>query len=81
MMTTRFTSADGLWQVMPITLNGRELLRISTKSIEKARLHWTGSTRIGLVKGPGGWYWVADVKTPAEVEQYVPLAELSEEKS
>ena len=73
---TQYTSHDGEWRVSVIKLNGQELLRIECRSVENAPVHYDGPRRAGLVQGPGSWFWVADVKHPVAIEEWVPLTEL-----
>jgi hypothetical protein len=71
-MSIQYLSTDGEWRVSVILLDGREVLRIESRSIENA------STVPGIVTSEDGWHWVADVRTPAAVEEWVPLSELVE---
>jgi hypothetical protein len=73
-----FVSEDGRWRVSTISLNGRERVRVECSNIADAPVHGDGAHRTGIISGPGGWYWVADLAGPADVERYVPLVSLRE---
>lgn len=77
-----WVSNDGKWKVTPISLNGVQLLRVESSSLQEAvkPVPGTGMVRPHVVKSAGSWYWIADVKTVADVEAWVPLEELNEQK-
>jgi hypothetical protein len=75
---THFITEDSTWRVSQISLDGQPLLRIETHDVQNAPVHFDGAHRTGIVTGPGGWMWVKDVTTPAEVAEFVPLDELVE---
>lgn len=77
-MAPRFITDDGNWRLSVISLTGRQLLRLECRRIEDVPLRGSGAQRVGVIKGPGGWYWVADLAEPATVERYIPLAAFSE---
>lgn len=76
----RMVSADGHWRVSPIILNGQPLLRVESDSPVRAGFHGDGIHRCGPVMRAGGWWWAGDVRKPADIELWVPLAELREEE-
>jgi hypothetical protein len=71
-MSTRFISTDGTWRVTVISLDDEQLLRVESTDIGNAGVDARGVIHTGI------WYWVTDVRTPADVERLVPLAELKE---
>lgn len=71
-------SRDGHWRVTVISLDGQQRLRVQHD--EPSGIPWHGGpNRYGPVKMAGGWFLAEDVRTPAEVERYVPLWELEDE--
>lgn len=73
----RMTSADGHWRVSVISRDGEQLLRVERDSPDVPAQR-TGSSRCGTVQTADRWFLAGDVRTPAEVERWVPLAELAE---
>lgn len=73
----RMTSADGHWRVSVISRDGEQLLRVERDSPDVS-VQRDCRTRCGTVQTGKGWFLAGDVKTPAEVERWVPLAELAE---
>lgn len=80
---TCYVSTDGHWSVRVIILDGKQLLRITHDTVEvpggfTVPSHWDRAhKRCGIVR-MGDGYWVADVKAVTEVEQYVPLGDLTQ---
>lgn len=74
-----FLSRDRHWKVIPVTIDGQGLLRVLHDTMDGTPVHQVDRNRAGSVRMAGGWYWAGDVKSPADVEQFVPVAELTEE--
>lgn len=82
MSAVTWSSASG-WRVQVISLDGRQLFRVTESPALAARLgvpvHEDPGRRRGPVVMAEGRYWAGDVTTIEEVGRFVPLAELEEE--
>jgi hypothetical protein len=85
---TTMISRDRHWRVRTISIDTtgqgfQALLRIEHDAYNiDIPLHTFKDgpgLRTGPVRGPGGWFWVEDVTSTAEIERWVPLSELTEE--
>jgi hypothetical protein len=68
-------SRDRHWWVIRIVLDEQALLRV----LHDKPVMPDGEPsdrRTGPMQGPTGWWKKADVRSPADVERYVPLYEL-----
>jgi hypothetical protein len=75
-----FQSRDKHWRVAPVSLNGVALLRLTHDTLEGTPVHQDGGKRAGSIRVAGGWFLAGDFRTPAELEKFVPLAELGDWK-
>lgn len=73
-----FQSRDGRWRVTSVTIDGQPLLRVLHDSVLGTPVQQVAGKRAGIVRMAGGWYLAGDVSSPADVERFVPLAELTE---
>jgi hypothetical protein len=74
-----FESRDGEWRITSITLNGRDLLRVTCRSVQNAPIHADHvGHRSGLIRVAGSRWLVKDARTIAQVAEIVSLDQLTE---
>lgn len=84
-MSTRYVSSDGHWTVTVVSLNGRQRIRVTHDTVllsdgHAVPAHQVDARRCGTVRMADG-FLVANLTDVAEVERYVPLAELTRLKA
>jgi hypothetical protein len=74
----RYLNRDKRWRVTDMRLNGVRVFRVECRHpiIPRDR----GVRRSGPVATGGGWYWAADLRSEADIEQFVPRADLEIEQ-
>ena len=78
MVRAMFVSRDGHWKVTAVTMDDQPLLRVLHDTMTGTPVHQVDANRAGSIRMAGGWFWAGDVRSPADVERFVPLAELTE---
>lgn len=71
----KMVSNDGMWSVSVVSLDGRQVFRIASR--RAATMIDPETSAECMVRLTDGWYLMGHVTEVADIERWVPLAELS----